>query len=91
MAQGLMSRLKDELIALLKTEVYKEKLHTYTVKFHRVPAKENFAAWYVKVDTFANFMILSIFIVFFLFQGWAVPFTAALKCLKQKDFQRKHT
>ncbi|XP_031638358.1 actin-related protein 10 [Contarinia nasturtii] len=45
MAQGLTARLKDELITLLKTGVYKEKLHTTTVKFHRLPAKENFAAW----------------------------------------------
>lgn len=45
MAQGLLARLKDELLALLKTDVYKEKLHSNTVKFHRVPAKENFAAW----------------------------------------------
>lgn len=45
MAQGLNARLKDELLALLKTDIYKEKLHSETVKFHRVPAKENFAAW----------------------------------------------
>lgn len=46
MVQGLKARLKDELLALLKTDVYKEKLHTNIVKFHKVPAKENFAAWY---------------------------------------------
>lgn len=45
MAQGLLARLKDELLALLKTDVYKDKLHSNTVKFHKVPAKENFAAW----------------------------------------------
>lgn len=46
MATGLIARLKDELLALLKTDIYKEKLHLDTVKFHRLPAKENFAAWY---------------------------------------------
>lgn len=45
MAQGLFSRLKHELIALLQTDVYNEKLHSTIVKFHRMPAKENFAAW----------------------------------------------
>lgn len=45
MIQGLKARLKQELIALLKTDVYKNQLHTETVKFHSVPAKENFAAW----------------------------------------------
>lgn len=45
MAQGLLARLKDELLTLLKTDIYKEKLHSNTVKFHQLPAKENFAAW----------------------------------------------
>lgn len=45
MAQGLTARLKDEMLALLKTDVYKERLHTTVVKFHKVPAKENYAAW----------------------------------------------
>lgn len=46
MARGLIARLKDELLALLKTDIYNEKLHSNIVKFHRMPAKENFAAWY---------------------------------------------
>lgn len=45
MAQGLTARLKDEMLALLKTDVYNERLHTTVVKFHKVPAKENYAAW----------------------------------------------
>lgn len=46
MIPGLVARLKQELIALLKTDLYKNQLHAETVKFHSVPAKENFAAWY---------------------------------------------
>lgn len=47
MTQGLVARVKDELLALLKSDVYKHQLHMDCVKFHRLPAKENFAAWYV--------------------------------------------
>lgn len=50
MAQGLVARVKDELLALLKSDLYKEQLHVDCVKFHRLPAKENFAAWYVGLD-----------------------------------------
>lgn len=45
MVQGLKARLKEEILVLLKSEWYKEKLFLDTVKFHTVPAKENFAAW----------------------------------------------
>lgn len=45
MVQGLTARLKAEILALLKTDLYGEKLFLDTVKFHSVPAKENFAAW----------------------------------------------
>lgn len=45
MATGLRARLKDEILAKLKTDAYKDKLFLDTVKFHNVPAKENFCAW----------------------------------------------
>lgn len=45
MVQGLASRLTAELLTLLKSEWYKDKLFLDTVKFHSIPAKENFAAW----------------------------------------------
>lgn len=45
MAQGLLSRVKNELLALLKSDLYNDQLHTNQIKFHQVPAKENFAAW----------------------------------------------
>lgn len=47
MTQGLVARVKGELLALLESDVYKHKLRMDCVKFHRLPAKENFAAWYV--------------------------------------------
>lgn len=45
MVQGLTARLKSEILTLLKSDLYKEKLFLDTIKFHRLPAKENFAAW----------------------------------------------
>lgn len=45
MTTGLQARLKDEILAKLKTDVYKEKLFLNEVKFHNVPAKQNFCAW----------------------------------------------
>lgn len=49
MVPGLIARIKHELIALQKTDLYKNQSHMKTVKFHSVPAKENFAAWLVIV------------------------------------------
>lgn len=62
MTQGLIARLKDELLALIKSELYKDLLHVDSVKFHRLPAKENFAAWYVNCNYSKSFNILSDFI-----------------------------
>lgn len=45
MIMGLMARLKAELLALLESDAYKDKIFVNTVKFHTVPAKNNFAAW----------------------------------------------
>lgn len=45
MAPGLTARLKKEILVLLQSDPYKEQLHANAVKFHSVPAKENFAAW----------------------------------------------
>lgn len=38
MAEGLLLRLKDEISTLLKTDVYKEKLHSNIAEIRRVPA-----------------------------------------------------
>lgn len=45
MVQGLKSRLRDEILDLVKSDWYKDKLFIDCVKFHSLPAKENFAAW----------------------------------------------
>lgn len=45
MIMGLMSRLKAELLALLASDYYNDKIFLNTVKFHMVPGKNNFAAW----------------------------------------------
>lgn len=45
MANGLTARLKKEIVLLLQSDLYSSKLHAETMKFHNVPAKENFAAW----------------------------------------------
>jgi actin-related protein 10 len=46
MMMGLMTRLKDEMLSLLKNdEIYKEKLHIQSLKFHAAPSKPNFTAW----------------------------------------------
>lgn len=50
MVLGLKARLKDELLALLKSEIYNDKLRTNIIKFHKLPAKENFAAWYLDFE-----------------------------------------
>lgn len=45
MVMGLMARLKVELLELLKSNMYKNKLFFDSVKFHTAPAKANFTAW----------------------------------------------
>lgn len=45
MIQGITARLRAELLALMKSDLYNDKLFLDAVKFHMVPAKENFAAW----------------------------------------------
>lgn len=45
MAKGLLARVKHELLALLGSDLYRDKLHADEIKFHQVPARENFASW----------------------------------------------
>lgn len=45
MVPGLTARLKKEILALMQSDLYKNQLHVNEVKFHSIPAKENFAGW----------------------------------------------
>ncbi|XP_050080688.1 actin-related protein 10 [Anopheles maculipalpis] len=45
MVQGLTARLKSELLKLLKSDLYKDRLFLQTFKFHSAPAEANFTAW----------------------------------------------
>lgn len=45
MIMGLMSRLKSELLNLLDSNIYNNKIFLKSIKFHRAPAKSNFTAW----------------------------------------------
>ena len=45
MVTGLMARLKSELLSLLHSDLYKDRLFFNSVKFHSAPAKANFTAW----------------------------------------------
>lgn len=45
MAKGFASRLKAELLSLLKSDLYAEKLKIKTFKFHSAPSKPNYTAW----------------------------------------------
>ncbi|XP_064620683.1 actin-related protein 10-like [Lineus longissimus] len=45
MAPGFKARLKDELYSLMEKPKYKEDLAIQVFKFHKLPAKENYAAW----------------------------------------------
>ena len=45
MSPGLTARLKSELIKLINSDLYKDKLFLLQVKFHTAPAKANFTAW----------------------------------------------
>lgn len=90
MAQGLMSRLKAELLALLKSEVYKEKLHATIVKFHRVPAKENFAAWYMFIQYYTQKnRKFNPLIIVFLFQRLGGSIYGGTEMLKTKGLTKE--
>lgn len=45
MAKGLVARLKNELLSLIQTDLYKDKLHVNSFKFHISPFHTNISAW----------------------------------------------
>lgn len=45
MIAGLSARLKQELLTLLDSEQYRDRLFIKTFKFHKPPSKANFTAW----------------------------------------------
>ncbi|XP_024222025.1 actin-related protein 10 [Bombus impatiens] len=45
MAKGFASRLKSELLTLVKSNLYSEKLKIRTFMFHTAPSKPNYTAW----------------------------------------------
>lgn len=45
MAKGFASRLKSELLTLVKSNHYSEKLKIQTFMFHTAPSKPNYTAW----------------------------------------------
>ncbi|XP_014481058.1 PREDICTED: actin-related protein 10 [Dinoponera quadriceps] len=45
MAKGFASRLKSELLTLVKSDLYKNKLKVESFKFHKAPSKPNYTAW----------------------------------------------
>lgn len=45
MAMGVTSRLREELLYLLRQPLYAGRLFVETVKFHTAPSKANFSAW----------------------------------------------
>lgn len=42
---GITSRLKAELLKLINSDYYKDRLFISEVKFHSAPSKPNFTAW----------------------------------------------
>lgn len=44
-APGLAARLKSELLKLIESDYYKDRLFINEVMFHTAPAKPNFTAW----------------------------------------------
>jgi actin-related protein 10 len=44
-APGLTARLKSELLHLMTSDHYKDRLFVNEVKFHSAPSKPNFTAW----------------------------------------------
>jgi len=45
MTKGFISRLKSELLTLVKSDLYKTKLKVQSFKFHTAPSKPNYTAW----------------------------------------------
>ncbi|XP_066581610.1 actin-related protein 10 [Prorops nasuta] len=45
MSKGFAARLKSELINLLTSDLYSEKLKVQTFKFHTAPSKPNYTSW----------------------------------------------
>lgn len=45
MATGFVSRLKSELLYLVNSNLYSEKLKVRTFKFHMTPSFANYTAW----------------------------------------------
>ncbi|KYN35225.1 Actin-related protein 10 [Trachymyrmex septentrionalis] len=45
MTKGFASRLKSELLALIKSDLYKTKLKMESFKFHTAPSKPNYTTW----------------------------------------------
>ncbi|XP_024870526.1 actin-related protein 10 [Temnothorax curvispinosus] len=45
MTKGFASRLKSELLALIASDLYKNKLKVESFKFHTAPSKSNCTAW----------------------------------------------
>lgn len=54
MAVGLMARLKDELLSLVRSELYKQQLFIGAFKFHTAPSKANFTGWLGGKEIYAN-------------------------------------
>ena len=44
-APGITARLKTELLKLMASDYYKDRLFINEVKFHSAPSKPNFTAW----------------------------------------------
>lgn len=44
-AAGITARLKAELLKLINSDYYKDRLFINEVKFHSAPSKPNFTAW----------------------------------------------
>lgn len=42
---GLLARLKAELLLLISSDYYKDRLFINEVKFHKAPSNTNFTAW----------------------------------------------
>ncbi|CAO1442082.1 unnamed protein product [Diamesa serratosioi] len=42
---GIVARLKGELLKLINSDYYKDKLFIQNIKFHTAPSKPNFTAW----------------------------------------------
>lgn len=58
-ALGLVARLKTELVKLINSDYYKDRLFVQEVKFHSAPSKPNFTAWlggsiYSSTDLISN-------------------------------------